>query len=84
MGIVSCSAVPWGFAVLENPEVKSTMESGPGLVSSVSHLGFCSICSGLGASVLPHVKPFGQMGDVSRDIKKSHVLEVGWKRRQLE
>lgn len=70
MGIVSCSAVPRGFAVLEYPEVKSTMESGPGLVSSVSCLGFCSTCSGLGASVLPDGKPFGQMGDVSRDVKK--------------
>lgn len=56
--------------VLENPKVKSTTESEPDPVSLVSYLGFCSICSGLGALILPDVKPFGQVGDISGDIKK--------------
>lgn len=80
VGIVSCSAGSWGIFVLENPKVKSTTELGPGLISPVSCLGFCSICSSLGAPILPSVKPFGQMGDT----EKNDVLEVGWKRRQLE
>ena len=56
--------------MLENPKVKSVMESGPGLGSPVSYLGFCSICSGLGAPILLDVKPFGQVGDISGGIKK--------------
>ena len=84
MGNVSCNTVSWGFALLENPKVKSTVESGPGLVSLMSYLGFCSICSGLGASVLLEIKAFGQVGGISRDVKKWCVLEVGRKRRQLE